>query len=154
VAPGLKKRPPGNLTTVVKRQTINAEPFKVTIIRPWASPVAATTQSNAGLLQPRVVSFSFLTLTIANWFSFGAFAHFVARFPAQRDLLRRRRWPLFLFYGVPLLVAVGGSWYQAGLAPAFWGCAAAALLRACCWAPGGNGRGRSHRSGRSVQIRR
>ncbi len=86
-----------------------------------STSIAATTQSHAGLLQPHVVSFSFLTLAIANWFSFGAFAHFVARFPAQRDLLRRRRWPLFLFYGVPVLVAAGGSWYQAGLAPAFWG---------------------------------
>lgn len=86
-----------------------------------STSIAATIQSHIGLLQPRMISFSFLTLTVSNWLSFGAFAHFISRFPAQRDLLHLRRWPLFLFYGAPVLIAVGGSLYQAGLSPAFWG---------------------------------
>jgi len=87
----------------------------------FATSIASTLVSHFSLLQPVAVSLSFFVLMVSNWIAFGAWAHFICRFPPERDLLRTRRWPVPLFYLLPLVLSVTVGLYEAGPSPAFWG---------------------------------
>ncbi len=81
----------------------------------FATTVASTLPSQFGLLQPPVISASFLLLTLSNWLAFGAFAHFTCRFPVERDLCRTRPWLVPLPYAIPPLLALGLALSTSGL---------------------------------------
>ncbi len=86
-----------------------------------STSIAATLASSLGLLQPEVVSASFLLLTASNWLSFGAWLHFACRFPASCDLFKRKKWPIFTIYLLLSLVPVGLSLLAGGVSFSFWG---------------------------------
>ncbi len=81
----------------------------------FATTIATTLPSHCGLLQPAVISLSFLGITLANWLAFAGFAHFTCRFPAERDLCRQRPWLVILLYGAPPLSALIPTLYSAGI---------------------------------------
>jgi len=85
-----------------------------------STSVAATLPSCVPVLYPPVISLSFLLLMVSNWFSFGAFLHFACRFPADRDLLKDRKWPLLLIYLLPPAATLATSLWIGGTSPAFW----------------------------------
>ena len=60
--------------------------------------IAATLSSALMLLEPIHISTSLLILTVSNWISFALWVHFAARFPAERDILGQKKWPLFFIY--------------------------------------------------------
>ena len=71
----------------------------------FSTSIAATLSSSLMLLQPAYISASLLLLTLANWFSFAVWIHFAARFPADRDILGDRKWPLlFIYFLFPILI--------------------------------------------------
>ncbi len=87
----------------------------------FATTIATTLPSHFGLLQPRIISLSFLGITISNWLAFGALAHFICRFPRERDLCRARPLCAVLFYLAPALIAVVGALIAAGVRADFFG---------------------------------
>ncbi len=86
-----------------------------------STSVAATLASCIPVLSPLIISLSFLLLMVSNWLSFGAFLHFACRFPADRDLLRHRKWPLAFIYLLPPAFSIIASLWSGGFSPAFWG---------------------------------
>lgn len=71
----------------------------------FSTSIAATLSSSLMLLQPVYISASLLLLTLSNWFSFAVWIHFAARFPAERDILGNRKWPLlFIYFFFPVLI--------------------------------------------------
>jgi len=86
----------------------------------FATTVATTLPSHFGLLQPKIISLSFLGITISNWLAFGALAHFICRFPRERDLCRSRPWLASILYLVPPFIALGLALSTAGLTTAFF----------------------------------
>ncbi len=93
----------------------------VLVLYGFSTLIIGTLASHFGLLQPVAVSLSFFVIMVSHWIGFGAWAHFVCRFPVERDLLRTRTWPIPLFYLLPLALSAGVGLYQAGLSWAFWG---------------------------------
>ncbi len=87
----------------------------------FSTSIAATLASCLSILLPAVMSLSFLVLMLSNWISFGLFMHFAMRFPPDRDLLKKKKWPLFLIYLLPPVVTIGASFLLAGKSVAFWG---------------------------------
>lgn len=87
----------------------------------FATTFSATIPSLFGILEPSVISLSFATLAVSNWIAFGAYLHFVFKFPVGRDLIRGRSWMAVLFYAVSPLVAVAGAAAFSGGTGDFWG---------------------------------
>ncbi len=83
--------------------------------------LCATIPSLVGFLSPVFFSSAFLLQAISNWVSFGLWAHFALRFPAQRDLVRHRRWIPAGLYLLPAATTILGSLYAAGFTPEFFG---------------------------------
>ncbi len=82
--------------------------------------MAATLASCVAVLDPVIVSASFLLLTTSNWFSFSALLHFACRFPADRDILKDRRWPVVYIYLVPPAIVLAAALLTASLSSEFW----------------------------------
>ncbi len=87
----------------------------------FATTFSATLPSLFGVLEPVVISLSFLTLAVCNWLAFGTFLHFVFKFPVGRDLVRERPWLIALFYLAPPLISIAGAAFLAGGTGVFWG---------------------------------
>ena len=86
----------------------------------FSTSIAATLASSLMLLKPVHISASLLLLTLSNWFSFAAWIHFAARFPASSDLLGDRKWPLLLIYlFIPFLIIIT-SLIISGFTHGFW----------------------------------
>ncbi len=86
-----------------------------------ATSTAATLASCVAILNPLVISLSFLLLTTSNWFSFSTLLHFALRFPADYDLLQDHWWPVFLIYLLPPAITLAISLQVGGISPDFWG---------------------------------
>ncbi len=86
----------------------------------FSNTIASTLPSQFGLLQPEIISLSFVSIALSNWCAFGAFAHFICRFPVERDLFRGRAVSASLLYLVPMAIAVGGALITAGLTENFF----------------------------------
>jgi signal transduction histidine kinase len=87
----------------------------------FATSFSATLPSLFGVLEPAVISLSFLTLAISNWIAFGAYLHFVFKFPVGRDLVKQRPWLIGLFYLGPALASLSGAIVLSGGGEDFWG---------------------------------
>ncbi len=88
----------------------------------FATMVAALLPDQLGILQPSVISASFVLTTASSWVAFGSWTHFVCRFPAERDLFAaRKRWPIGLFYLLPPLVSLLGVLAASHDSRLFWG---------------------------------
>ncbi|MFW8600529.1 ATP-binding protein [Desulfobacterota bacterium M19] len=87
----------------------------------FATTIATTLPSHFGLLDPRIISLSFLGITLSNWLAFGALAHFICRFPRERDICRARPFLAPIFYLFPPLIAIGSALYTAGFTIDFFG---------------------------------
>ncbi len=87
----------------------------------FATTIATTLPSHFGLLDPGIISLSFLGITLSNWLAFGALAHFICRFPRERDMCRARPFLAPIFYLFPPLIALGSALYTAGLSADFFG---------------------------------
>ncbi len=86
----------------------------------FSSSIAATLASSLMLLHPAYISSSLLLLTLSNWFSFSAWLHFAARFPASCDILGQTKWPLFLIYlFFPVLIIILSLLFS-NAGPDFW----------------------------------
>ena len=73
----------------------------------FSTSIAATLASSLALLQPTSISASLLILTLSNWFSFAAWIHFAARFPADRDIIGDKTWPIpFIYFFFPFLIII------------------------------------------------
>ncbi|HHB77491.1 MAG TPA: GAF domain-containing protein, partial [Desulfobulbus sp.] len=81
----------------------------------FATTIATTLPSHFGLLQPEIISLSFLAITLSNWLAFAGLAHFTCRFPRERDLCARRPWLPVLLYCMPPLLALVPTLYAAGI---------------------------------------
>ncbi len=86
----------------------------------FSTTIATTLPSHFGLLQPKIISLSFLGIAISNWFSFGAFAHFNCVFPRERDLFHQRPSVAVWLYLIPVLVALAGALLDNGLTEKFF----------------------------------
>ncbi len=86
----------------------------------FATTIATTIPSHFGLLQPRIISLSFLEITLSNWLAFGAFAHFICRFPKERDLCISRPFLSPIFYILPAAISLTGAFYTAGFTASFF----------------------------------
>ena len=86
----------------------------------FSTAIASTLVSHTAIMEPKLISMSFVTLTLSNWFAFGAWIHFACRFPAERDLLKDHPGAAFFFYLLPPTVAVTGALFAAGPTPEFW----------------------------------
>ncbi len=86
----------------------------------FATSIATTMPSHFGLLQPSIISLSFLGITLSNWLAFAGFAHFTCRFPRERDLCAQRPWLAMLLYGAPPLLALTPTIYSAGISSYFF----------------------------------
>jgi len=86
----------------------------------FATTIATTLPSHFGLLDPRTISLSFLGITLSNWLAFGGLAHFICRFPRERDLCRARPLLAPMLYLVPPLIALGGALFTAGFTDNFF----------------------------------
>ena len=86
----------------------------------FSTSLTATLASSFALLTPGYISASFLTLTLSNWVSFAVWIHFAARFPADRDILGDRKWPLFLIYLLPPVFITTISLVQGNSSHSFW----------------------------------
>lgn len=86
----------------------------------FSTSIAATLPSSLMLLHPAYISSSLLLLTLSNWFSFSAWLHFAARFPANCDILGQKKWPLFLNYLFFPIVIVTISLLFSKAGPDFW----------------------------------
>ena len=86
----------------------------------FATTIATTLPSHFGLLQPQIISMSFIGITISNWFAFGALAHFICRFPKERDLCRTRPFMAPIFYLAPPFIALGCALFTGGWTAAFF----------------------------------
>ncbi len=87
----------------------------------FASSIASTLASHLGLINPPIMSASFIGLALFNWFSFSAWAHFTCSFPAERDITRTRPWLPALFYLTPPVLTIIVSSFLGGMHPEFWG---------------------------------
>ncbi len=87
----------------------------------FATTITTTLPSHFGLLDPQSISLSFLIITISNWLAFGGLAHFIARFPQERDLCRSRPYLIWIFYLASPLLALGCALYTAGITVNFFG---------------------------------
>lgn len=86
----------------------------------FSNTIATTLPSQLGLLQPKVISLSFLSISLSNWFAFGGLTHFIYRFPRERDLFKKRPFLACLFYLIPMSIAVGGALIISGLSVDFF----------------------------------
>jgi signal transduction histidine kinase len=86
----------------------------------FSNTIAMTLPSQFGLLQPKIISLSFLGIALSNWLSFGAFAHFNCCFPKERDLFARRPYSALLLYLIPMIIGIGGALVTAGFTEEFF----------------------------------
>ncbi len=86
----------------------------------FATTIATTLPSHLGLLQPKIISLSFLGIALSNWFAFGALGHFICRFPRERDLFRTKPLLAPMLYLVPPLIALGCALFIAGFTDDFF----------------------------------
>ncbi len=86
----------------------------------FATTIATTLPSHFGLLQPTIISLSFLGITLSNWLAFAGFAHFICRFPGERNLCAQKPWLTLLLYSAPPLLALTPTIYSAGLSNNFF----------------------------------
>ena len=86
----------------------------------FSTTIATTLPSHFGLLQPKIISLSFLGIALSNWFAFGAFAHFNCRFPKERDLFHKKPLCAVMLYLVPMAVGLGSALVLAGLSEDFF----------------------------------
>ena len=80
----------------------------------FATTIGTSLPSHFGLLQPKIISLTFLDTTISNWLAFGALAHFICRFPKERDLCQTRPFMASIFYLAPPLITLGFALFTAG----------------------------------------
>jgi|GEM_PF-881690 len=86
----------------------------------FATTIASTLPSHFGILQPGIISLSFLILCISNWLAFGAMAHFICRFPGERDLCTTRPWLAPMLYCLPPCIALGSAFFSYGFTDTFF----------------------------------
>jgi len=74
-----------------------------------------------GLLAPRLISFSFLSIMLFHWLAFSAWAHFVFQFPLERQLLSGKPLITAGIYILPPAVALGISFVMSDSYQSFMG---------------------------------
>ncbi len=74
-----------------------------------------------GVLHPSIQSFVFLSIMLTNWFAFSSWAHYILRFPVERQLFVKQPWLISAIYLVPPFVAIVGSFLMAGQSVEFFG---------------------------------
>ena len=73
-----------------------------------------------GLLSPKLLSFSFLSVAITHWLAFSAWTHFVLQFPVERQFLTGKPLIIAAIYLLPPGVAIGISWALSTDSNDFW----------------------------------
>ncbi|MCF6245886.1 MAG: ATP-binding protein [Desulfobacula sp.] len=96
----------------------------------FAIAVSADIPFSFGSLQPAVVFWYYIVVVISIWIAFSSWAHFVLRYPEQRDLLTGRPFLIVLFYLMPPLVSILAAWGLADDSSAFF----SQLIRVRNWA--------------------
>ncbi len=87
----------------------------------FSTSIAATLASSLMLLQPAYISASLLILTLANWVSFALWTHFAAIFPAERNILGDKKWPLYIIYFFFPILIITISLIKSNFGYEFWG---------------------------------
>jgi signal transduction histidine kinase len=87
----------------------------------FATLFSATLPSYFGILDPYTISLSFFVLTLFNWVAFGACLHFVFSFPADRNIIKNKKWMTAVFYLSAPLISITCAWILADSAENFWG---------------------------------
>ncbi len=85
-----------------------------------ATSMAATIASCMAILNPLIISISFILLTTSNWFSFSALLHFACRFPPNRDKLSNCNRLVALIYLLPPLATITAALLASGFSSGFW----------------------------------
>ncbi len=86
----------------------------------FSSALASTLVSHTGLMDPTLISISFFSISLCNWFAFGAWIHFTWRFPAERDLLTNHSRRAACFYLLPPAIVIATALYISGVNSEFW----------------------------------
>jgi len=86
----------------------------------FATTFSATIPSHFGILAPRIISLSFFTLAVSNWIAFGACLHFVFSFPVRRNIIKKRKALIPVFYLFAPAVSIAGAFLPADNMTQFW----------------------------------
>ncbi len=86
----------------------------------FATTFSATIPSHFGILSPRIISLSFFTLAISNWIAFGTCLHFVFSFPARRNIIKKKKALIPVFYLFAPAISIAGAFVPADNITQFW----------------------------------
>ncbi len=86
----------------------------------FATSIAATLVSHTAIMDPTLISMSFICIALSNWLAFAAWIHFAWCFPEERNLLKNHPWAAALFYILPPAISISGALFAAGISVDFW----------------------------------